>query len=159
MAELQLTKGYYSIIDAEQLPILSQYSWQCVEKDGNFYARTSLRKGKKTHCFYLHRLLTNAQKDEYVDHINGNSLDNCLSNLRICTNAQNVRNSKKRRNNKSGYKGVYFNSQLRKPWVARITFNYKGIHIGNYETPLEAGVAYNSAAKKYFGEFARINTI
>jgi hypothetical protein len=109
---------------------------------------------KKTHL--VHRLVMMAflglQPDELVDHINGDSLDNRLSNLRKCTLAQNGYNSKKPKNNKSGYKGVCFQQNK---WRASIHVNGKQKFLGYYDTPEEAHAAYCAAAREYYGEFAR----
>ena len=92
-----------------------------------------------------------------IDHINGDKSDNRISNLRICTINQNRQNKPKYKNNKSGFKGVYFESspRIKNPWRARIVVNKKPISLGNFSTKLEAHKAYQEAAKKYFGEFER----
>ena len=91
-----------------------------------------------------------------IDHINGDKGDNRIANLRLCTINQNRQNKPKYKNNKSGFKGVCFESGEReKPWRARIVVNKKAISLGNFHTKLEAHHAYQEAAKKYFGEFNR----
>ncbi|WP_446027824.1 HNH endonuclease [Lelliottia amnigena] len=92
-----------------------------------------------------------------IDHINGDKGDNRISNLRLCTPTQNRQNKSKYKNNKSGFKGVYYESaqRVKKPWRARIVVNKKAISLGNFLTKLEASQAYQEAAKKYFGEFNR----
>lgn len=137
-----------TIIDSCLAKQLEQYNW-CAD-DGR-YART--RAGNKTH--YLHRLITNSPKGKQVDHINGNRLDNRLSNLRLCTNQQNQM-SRHVAVSKTGYKGVH---KLGNRYCAKIKFNRKNIHLGVYLTIDEAALAYNKAAKELFGEFARPNQI
>jgi len=92
-----------------------------------------------------------------IDHINGDKGDNRLSNLRLCSPAQNRQNKSKYKNNTSGYKGVNFDSSSKgkNPWRAKIVVNKKSISLGNYPTKIEAHHAYEKAAKKYFGEFNR----
>lgn len=94
-----------------------------------------------------------------VDHINGNTLDNRKSNLRVCTHAQNMQNRKMHKNNKSGYKGVYFQSDdnRRNPWRVEIKANKRRIQVGSYATAVEAAGAYNDAALTYHGVFAKLN--
>lgn len=105
---------------------------------------------------YLHRLLLNAKKGQVVDHINGDTLDNRLCNLRICTNQENIRNSKIPKNNTTGYKGIcYVPRNSKKPWSARV-FNK---HLGYFKTKEAAALAYNIAAKKVYGKFARLNVV
>ena len=104
----------------------------------------------------LHRHITNCPKGMHVDHINGNVLDNRLSNLRICTPSQNQANSKLPKNNTSGYKGVSKNGD---GWKAKIRVDYAYYYLGTFLTKEEAARAYNAAAIKYFGEFARLNEV
>lgn len=84
-----------------------------------------------------------------VDHINGNTLDCRLENLRTCTRSENGRNRIKRRRASSQFLGVSWHKLLGK-WTARI--NQK--HIGYYATELEAFEAYKKAAKQQYGAFA-----
>jgi hypothetical protein len=86
-----------------------------------------------------------------VDHENGNSLDDRISNLRPATRSQNTANTRRRRDNLSGYKGV---SRRRKKWEARIRVRGEPICLGCFETPEDAHAAYVEAARKHFGEFA-----
>jgi hypothetical protein len=91
-----------------------------------------------------------------VDHIDGNGLNNTRANLRICTIAENVRSSRRRTDNGSGYKGVGFHKASGK-WVARIVTNGEKMYLGLYESPEQAAAVYDLAAHKYHGEFARLN--
>ena len=89
-----------------------------------------------------------------VDHINGNPLDNRRTNLRVCTNAENMRNRGKNKNNTSGFKGVtYF--KFAKLWKAQIKVDRKGVFLGYFKTPEAAHQAYCEAAAKYHGDFAK----
>jgi hypothetical protein len=88
-----------------------------------------------------------------IDHINHIKDDNRWVNLRAATSAQNGANTKKRINNKSGYKGVYWNKRSKK-WYVKITHMYKVIHLGVYTTPQEAAEAYKKKAIELFGEFS-----
>lgn len=76
-----------------------------------------------------------------VDHINGNKLDNWAGNLRECNHAENGQNSKKPKNNSSGYVGVYWHKRRQK-WVASIRHNYQGIHLGYFSEREDAYAAY-----------------
>lgn len=99
-----------------------------------------------------------AWPDRDLDHIDGNSFNNAIANLRECTMSQNQANKKRRVDNTSGYKGVYrsnYRKHQNKPWTAEIRISGKKRHIGRFKTPAEAHVAYVAAAKKLFGEFAR----
>ena len=106
--------------------------------------------GKKylLHRFIMHIHDTKYSIDTVVDHINGNSLDNRISNLRICTQQENAFNN--RRNSK--IRGVSW-LKANKKWTARIMHNYTGYHLGNYMTFAEAVLARLKKERELFGEF------
>jgi hypothetical protein len=91
-----------------------------------------------------------------TDHKNRDTLDNRKSNLRICSHQLNHGNRTKQSNNSSGYKGVLWHKQ-RSKWWARIQIKGKQISLGCYRDKDDAARAYDYAALKYFGEFARFN--
>lgn len=95
--------------------------------------------------------------DKQLDHTNGVKSDNRIANLRLATNHQNGANHKRSKKNTSGFIGVHYHPQLVNRWVARIRVNRRTIALGYHATPQMAGRAYDRAAKKYFGEFARTN--
>ncbi len=108
---------------------------------------------------YAHRLAwfyMTGEVPSHVDHINMNTRDNSFKNLRAATKALNMMNCGPRSTNNSGYKGVSWDKK-RKKWAARIMMDYKGIHLGRYKNKITAAKAYDAAAKKHFGEFARLN--
>ncbi len=96
-----------------------------------------------------------------LDHIDRDSLNNNLSNLRLCTQRQNTYNRSRQstyagRLTSSQYKGVTWSKRRRK-WLACIVLNRKSKYLGCYTTEKEAAVAYDDAAYKYFREFASVN--
>lgn len=91
----------------------------------------------------------------FVDHINGDKLDNRRANLRLCTNAENLRNGKSR-GGSSQYKGVCLHKQ-NKNWIATIMKDGKAKHIGCFDDELSAAKAYDKAAISMHGAFARLN--
>jgi len=153
--EVELSNGYRGKIDKISLPIFLKFKWY---RTAIGYAATRpWDKVKKTYStLLLHRVLMNSPKGKCVDHINGDTLDNRLKNLRICTHKENIRNSNKlRSNNKSGYRGVFWCNQKQR-WAARIKVDYKSIHLGFFKKAEDASNAYLKAAKNYFGKFASI---
>ena len=152
--QIPLSQGQFALVDAENYDFLITKNWYAWDnRRGGFYARHSIIGGEK---IYMHRLIMDASKGIYIDHINGNGLDNRRCNLRICTNQQNHRNKSKNFGN-SLYKGVAWHKKAKK-WEAYIKYNKKN-HLGLFLTQEEAALAYNIAAKKYFGEFAKLNEI
>ena len=104
----------------------------------------------------MHREIMNAPKELQVDHINHNRLDNRKQNLRLCTNAENAHNSRTRKDNTSGFKGVCWHKQERK-WYAYIRVDGRGKSLGLFFCLIKAAVAYDKAAIKHFKEYARLN--
>ena len=94
----------------------------------------------------------------FIDHIDGNPLNNQRSNLRIVTNQQNQFNQIKRPNTSSKYKGVSWYKR-RNSWVATIRYNKKTYNLGYFKTEEEAALAYNEKASELFGKHARLNEI
>ena len=85
-----------------------------------------------------------------IDHINNIKTDNRIENLRTATNSQNMYNRLKHKDNTSGFKGVYYCKNTNK-WAAQIN----KIHLGYFNKPELASTAYNIAANKLHGEFAK----
>lgn len=146
----------HAIVDEIDYDKVKDFRWSL---SGNRYVAARMTHGDNTRI-YLHRLLLNTKK-VHTDHINGDRLDNRRNNLRECTHAENFHNQSKRqtyagRPTTSIYKGVCLANGK---WVAQIGVDKKRIRLGSYVNEEEAGLAYNKAALKYFGEFARINEI
>ena len=93
--------------------------------------------------------------DADLDHINGVRTDNRWANLRQATRSQNNGNSVAKSTNTSGYKGVYFRKD-RDRWSASISLGNKTKNLGVFDTAEAARDAYALAARKHFGEFARL---
>ena len=139
-----------ALIDVEDIDKVKDIKWHRSELQRNTYYCTSNNKEWKR----LHRLILNIKDPNIlVDHINHNGLDNRKCNLRICNNQQNLCNSQIPKNNKSGYKGIYWAKDKNK-WAVQVTINNKTKYIGRYKKLEDAIEARNKAAKKYYGEFA-----
>ncbi len=105
--------------------------------------------GHRLAWFYTHGQLPKA-----IDHINGNASDNRIDNLRAASQGQNMANTRIRRNNTSGFKGVSWCSYTNR-WVAHIRKDGRKRTVGRFDTPEEAHAAYCLAAEQMHGEFAR----
>jgi hypothetical protein len=110
---------------------------------------------------YVHRLiwiLSTGEWPHQVDHRDGNPLNNRWSNLRECTQSQNLMNARKHRRKNpcsSKYKGVWFMKSTKK-WIAEIHVNGKKRHLGCFLSEDEAAIARSQAASTLHGEFARV---
>jgi hypothetical protein len=111
----------------------------------------------KNKIYLEHRLIYTmfyGDVPKFIDHINGDRLDNRIENLRPCTPVENQRNKKLSKVNKSGYKGVSWR-EGRKAWRVAIRTNGKRIEIGCFEDLELAGLVADMAREKYHGEFCR----
>ncbi|WP_049780588.1 Cro/CI family transcriptional regulator [Nitrosococcus halophilus] len=153
--KIPLTKGRYALIDADDYERLVNYRWH-VSALG--YAVTWILKDGQKAKEYMHRMILQVPKGFVTDHINGDLLDNRKINLRICSQQENSRNQRGSRNNPSGFKGVSLKSDTGK-WRARIMVDRKEINLGCFESAEEAAEAYNAAARKHFGDYARLNPV
>jgi hypothetical protein len=157
MKSLILGKGETCLVDNEDYKRLSKFTWN-KSQYGYAYRLGDRSKGEKWKIL-MHREIMNAEDGTVIDHKNGDRLDNRKSNLRFVTRAQNQLNSYGK-NAESGYKGVTLNkSSKTQSWRAIIKINFETIHLGCYRTKEEAAYAYNIAAMKYHGEYARLNVI
>lgn len=138
--------GCNVVVDAEDIPRLSSYKWSVyVVSDWLRYAISSDGKG-------MHRIIMNAPAGMVVDHRNGYGLDNRKANLRICSQAENARNTRLRKSNQSSqYRGV---SRIGERWAAQICCEGKNKYLGTFRSEQEAALVYDKAALIYFGEFA-----
>lgn len=156
MKTIKLTKGAVAIVDDEDFDELNKHKWH-LHSEG--YAIRTVWNGKEKQTrLRMHRVIMKTPDGMDTDHLNGNRIDNRKENLRICTRSQNLRNSQKRSDNKSGYKGVAFHN-FSGLFHAYIRVNKRQISLGYYKFPDDAAKAYNEAAKKYFGEFAKLNEV
>lgn len=156
MKQIELTRGQFALVDDEDFEELNQYYWQAQPtrtKTGyyavrnNGYSLAGVRLKVK-----MHREIMACPKGLEVDHRNGDFLNNCRSNLRICTHAENAKNQRKRKGS-SHYKGVKRHTNY---WRADIMVNYKRYFLGLFKTQEEAKAAYNQRALIVHGDFYNV---
>lgn len=145
-----LTKGYVTLVSPQDAHILRKRAWTALpaKKKRAVYARSTYTR--------LHRVIMDAPADVHVDHEDGNGLDNRRSNLRNADNQKNSFNGRSHRDSTSKFKGVCKPKQSRK-FVAQICVDGARSVIGYFDAEIDAAIAYDAAALKAFGEFARLN--
>lgn len=146
---IPLSRGMTGTISAVDSDRVSKHSWSILESNGRFYAKAKI--GGKN--IKLHRFLLDAPSGVLVDHRDGNGLNNTRPNIRLATHAQNAMNQKPI--NGRPLKGIDLLPYG--AWRARIHQGVKQITIGIFPTAEEAARAYDEAAVRLFGEFARLN--
>lgn len=165
MKLIKLNRGFNTQVDDDDYDFLNQWKWTVAKRKSIYYAvRTEFNSGKG---ILMHREILGVDKNHRVDHIDMDGLNNQRSNLRICTSSQNAMNGYGK-NGSSKYRGVSIRKRvpckkdplgLRKRYIARIMVNRKEIFLGKFNSEKEAALAWNDAAIKYFGEFARLNNV
>jgi hypothetical protein len=157
----------YLVIDLEQQEIFKVSNGKKLKKailvgTGKYskpYIVVAIKINKKTYKLRLHRLFF-YWKHNYlpplVDHIDTNSFNNNIENLRELNTSANTRNSHKiKKKTSSKYKGVCWNKRDKK-WQANLTLNYKMIFLGHFDNEDDAGQAYNDAIRRYGLEEASV---
>lgn len=124
-----------ALVSLKDFDLVSHFCWHKIPSG---YATGSVN-GKMVR---LHRFIMDAKKDQVVDHINRNKLDNRRENLRICTQLQNSQNKSISKNKSSKYRGVFY-IKSNKKYRASFTYNKKYIHIGEFITEIEAAMAFD----------------
>ena len=145
------------LIDDADYDRVKDYTWGISKSRNIMYIKTN------RNTLALHRLIMNCPDDKQVDHINHNTLDNRKENLRVCTHVENNRNKPKRSKLTSSiYKGVHKEVIITKngsytKFRPSIKYGGKVIHLGLFDSEIEAATIYNNAAIIYHKEFACLN--
>lgn len=150
MPSFILAAGVTVLVDAEDVPRISTRRWRI---SCNGYVVASVNNHNET----LHRFLLQPAEGLWVDHINGDRLDNRRCNLRTCTPSQNAQNRRVSSLNKTCLKGALSGADSRGGralrFRARIRVNGKRINLGSFTTPEDAHRAYIQAATPLHKEF------
>lgn len=153
--ELEGTQGKSFFIDTLFYEKIKWYRWYIHHDNRNKYRVRHTLPSKK--MLSLPRLILNITDSKvHVDHINGNTLDNRICNLRKCSNKENIRNRKKGKDNTTGFKGVVYREGK---YLSKIKYDGKQIYGGTFNKITEAAKSYDILAFKYFGEYAKPNYI
>lgn len=152
MPELLITskgKVYPCLYDMRDQKLISRFTWSLHSKG---YAVTTIN-GKSV---LMHRLILGIidRPEIETDHRYHNKLDNRRAKIRICTHAENRRNSRKVKKGTCTLKGVYRDQNK---WHAQIMKDQKVINLGRFWSPVTAAKVYDHAAKETFKDFAFLN--
>jgi hypothetical protein len=159
---IELTKGKFTQINENIEFFIGSFDWYF---EHGYAARTTKTKessNAKRHNLFMHRVVYERfhgpiPEGLFIDHINGDKLDNMIENLRVCSNKQNCRNQYKKEITKSKYKGVSWHKRD-KYWYAYGPGEDENQHyIGRFETEEDAARVYDNAVRRCFGAFARPN--
>ena len=154
--QIHITQGYIAVVSDEDKD-LAQYRWYYVHGHVACSTGNPRRKTIVLHRVILERILgRQLNKAERCYHVDGNSLNNQRHNLALGRTPTNM--EKLYANNTSGYRGVQFDKRTGR-WRAFINVRGKRISLGYYDSPGSAALAYNAAAKQYFGARAFLNDV
>ena len=151
---IKLTQGYEAIVDAEDYKELNKDRWHY----NCGYAKRNVKINGKGEKILMHRVVDDTPNGMQTDHINHDTLDNRKVNLRSVTHQQNLMNQLPQKNLSSKHKGVYWYRAYRK-WKAQIQAEGKRVGLGYFINEEDAAKAYNEAATKLFGVYARLNNV
>ena len=148
----------WALVDEADYLLLSEHKWS---SSAGGYATCRLPGQKKKTLMHRFIILPQLNDGRVVDHINMNKLDNRRENLRASSSQENSWNAKKRPHNRQKYKGVGLEKSNKNGadpvYYARIGLNGRSIRLGVFKSQEDAARAYDEAAIKYFGEYARLN--
>ena len=161
--EILLTKGCVTIVDDEDYEWLAKRKWYASrEPDGSkpVYAmrRMSQSEPNTGKVVAMQNLILPPPEGLFIDHINGDGLDNRRCNLRYVTMRQNNLNSPRRKDGQSRYKGVSY-GKASGTWRANIYLGGRQCSLGVFDTEEAAAWAYNNAARDAYGEYAFLNEV
>ena len=148
MKEIPLTQGKAALVDDEDYEFLNQWKWYAKRGTNTYYAArssgTPSQHNQKT--IRMHRVILNPQKYLEIDHIDGNGLNNCRSNLREVTRRGNQQNQHVSKS--SNYPGVTL-IKTTGLWQAQAKIRGRNAYLGHYRVERDAAEAYMNAVKEF----------
>jgi hypothetical protein len=156
MKEIKLHNGMITRVSDDDFEQVNRFKWSARKNGNTWYVLRRDHSVSGDHRLGMHRQIMSAGTGQIVDHIDGDGLNNQRENLRFCTKAENAKNRKAW--GRSRYLGVAWFKRDSK-WRAQIFQNKIHKHLGYFDIEEDAAIAYNEAAKRIHGEFARLNTV
>jgi hypothetical protein len=151
-------KRLFALVDVDDLERVASRKWCAAPSGRTFYVRATSLATLPKHHSSLHAFILRVEPGQRVDHENGNGLDCRKRNLRPASATENAQNSFKRiGETTSKFKGVTLTSSGR--WAAHITVSGEPLVVGLFDAEVEAAMAYDEAAKRHFGAFAKTNAM
>jgi hypothetical protein len=149
---IYLSRSYSVFVSEEDFERVSAYSW-FVNLDVRKRPYACRYAGNKR--IYMHREITACPVGMVVDHINGNTLDNRRSNLRVCTQKLNMQNCVPW--SRSGYRGVSLIKNTKRYRVRITDLDGDELNLGSYTDVKYAAMVYDAAALMLYGDYAWLN--
>jgi HNH endonuclease len=155
---IPLNHGRFALVDERDYAAVRHFKWRVLQRGSQ---HLSVQTHANGHPVYLHRIVMaralgrSIPKGLQVDHRDGDGFDCRRSNLRLSTPSQNGFNQRLTKA-KSGFRGVYWHRKAGM-WRAMIRVQYKLILVGCFHDPVLAARARDDAARRIFGDFARLN--
>lgn len=161
---------YFVKVDDEDFDELNKWLWTVVKSKNTCYAIRSEYSTGKAKYIYMHRQIMDTPDNMDTDHKDHDGLNCQKNNLRVCSHIQNTKNGTAKKNTTSTFKGVSLSAQkyisktgkitaCEPKWRATIQHDKKYIHIGCFDSEIEAAIAYNKRAVELHGEFANLNKV
>lgn len=154
---IQLQRGMQCIVSDEDFERIAAFHWHMSDRGYVCRFEGGSRSGLRRKI-YLHRQIMDAPAGVDVDHINGDRLDNRRENLRLASRSENLRNRSSTPGSRSRFKGVH-RCPSTGQWAAKLSIKGRVIWLGRHDTEEAAARAYNAAALKHHGAFARLNDL
>ena len=148
MVKIELTQGKFALVDDSDADI-GNNKWYYVHG----YAGRWIGGRNKPKFLYMHRVIMGEPTGKQVDHINGGTIDNRRSNLRVATRSENLRNRGATKANKLGIKGVYHDPH-RNQYTVRLQWDGKLQYLGRYTNIASAVMVRDAFIVAHHKEFA-----
>ena len=148
--------GEKVLVSPEDYHTVSLHQWYFQRRSRNVIRSRKLADPRSyPRTFSIHRFIMGFPNNQWIDHINGDPLDNRRSNLRLCNPSQNGCNRRNKDKDKGFISGVTWHSNIGK-WRARISINKEEVSLGYFDREEDAIGARMTAMIEYYGEFTRL---